>query len=62
MQKICVSIDEACELTGLSRNSVYRRINEGSLTAKKATGRTLIMMDDLKAYLENLPPVELEAA
>jgi len=62
MQKLAVSIKEAVQLTGLSNTTIYRRIEEGKLIARKSQGRTLIMMDDLKAYLESLPAVELEAA
>ena len=49
------SIDGACESSGLGRTFLYEAIGSGKLIAKKAGRRTIILPEDLKAYLENLP-------
>ena len=55
MNKISVTIREACELSGLGRSSIYKLFNEGKLTPRKSGKRTLILVRELEAYLKNLP-------
>lgn len=55
MQKISVTIPEAVEMSGLSRSGLYNLFKAGAIKPKKAGKRTLIMVDDLRRYLENLP-------
>ena len=47
---------EACRLTGIGRTKLYDEIREGRLKARKLGSRTLILADDLAAWLQNLPP------
>jgi excisionase family DNA binding protein len=49
------SINEACALTGLGRDAVYAAIRSGLLVARKFGGRTIILDDDLRQFLVELP-------
>lgn len=55
MNKISVTVAEAAEISGISRSGLYNLFKAGEIKPKKAGKRTLIMVDDLKRYLENLP-------
>jgi excisionase family DNA binding protein len=50
-----LSIAEACVFAGLGRTKIYEAIADGSLIARKCGKRTLILRDDLRSYLTNLP-------
>ena len=52
---LAFTITEVCSLTKLSRSFVYQLIASGALPAKKCGARTLILFDDLIAFLRNLP-------
>ena len=52
---LAVSIGDACSLVGFSRAKMYREINSRRLPVRKAGYRTLILMSDLKAYIDALP-------
>jgi excisionase family DNA binding protein len=45
---MCCTIQRAAELTGLSADTVRRRIRDGSLRARKVVGRVLIDFGDLE--------------
>lgn len=47
---------EAAEFIGLSRSNVYRLMQEGTLKARKFGSRTIILREDLTAFLSGLPP------
>jgi excisionase family DNA binding protein len=53
--KLCYSIAEVTQMTGLSDDHISRLIAHQALPARKAGRRTLIMHDDLSAYLAGLP-------
>lgn len=55
MTKISVSIPEAVQMTGIGRSSIYKLFDEGKLTPRKSGKRTLILVKDLKRYVESLP-------
>ena len=48
-------IPEVCELTGLGRTSVYAAIKSGALIARRYGRCTIVLADDLAAFLHNLP-------
>jgi len=52
--KLTVTIPQACEMTGLGRSTMYRLFDEGKIHKKKAGKRTLILVSDLKAYIDSL--------
>ena len=60
--KLAYTISEACEATGLSRDTLYRRHRDGQITMRKVVGRTLILAADLQALLEAAPAVPRQAA
>lgn len=52
---LAISISEACKWSGLGRTSIYQAISRGDLRVKKAGRRTLISLDDLRAWFSSLP-------
>ena len=62
MDKIAVRIEEAVEMTGIGRASIYRAFKSGALTGRKAGSRTLILVDELRRYMESLPQTDLMTA
>jgi len=57
-QPIALKISEACAAARIGRTSLYEAIKRGELRALKRGKSTLILQDDLRRYLENLPKVE----
>jgi excisionase family DNA binding protein len=51
-----LSVAEVCNATNLGRTKIYEAIAEGRLKARKYGKRTLVLMDDLRAFLSALPP------
>jgi len=56
--KISYSIPEFCEASGLCRSNVYEAIRGGRLTARKHGRRTIIAVDEAKAFIAALPQVQ----
>ncbi len=52
---LAYSIPEVCEETGLGRSTIYEEIREGRLRARKCGRRTIVLPDDLTAWLNSLP-------
>ena len=50
-----LSIAEVSGVSGLGRTKIYEAIATGSLKARKCGKRTLILPDDLREFLTNLP-------
>ncbi|MBZ9894243.1 helix-turn-helix domain-containing protein [Mesorhizobium sp. BR1-1-6] len=53
--KLGYSPEEAAAVMGSGRTNIFRAIKNGSLKARKFGRRTVILRDDLKAFLETLP-------
>jgi excisionase family DNA binding protein len=53
--KFAYSIVDSADLVSISRSQLYVEIQEGRLAATKVGGRTLILHEDLIAWLRNLP-------
>jgi excisionase family DNA binding protein len=51
------SVAEALVRLSLSRDTFYRLIREGKLSARKVGRKTLILDSDLRAFLEGLPTI-----
>ena len=51
--KLAYSIPEACHATSISRSTLYNRVADGHLKARRIGGRTLIMTEDLHAFLNS---------
>jgi len=54
---LAYSVTEACEAARIGRTSLYEAIRTGELRAVKRAKRTLILADDLRRWLQSLPPV-----
>jgi excisionase family DNA binding protein len=53
--KLSYRTDEAAAATGLSERTIKRRIADSSIQARKDGRATIIMADDLKAFLASRP-------
>ena len=51
--KLAYSIKEIRALTGLSNATIYAQIKDGRLRAAKSGGRTLILAQDLQAWIDS---------
>ena len=47
-QKLCLRIDDACDMLGIGRSSIYQLISAKKLRAIKIAGRTLIPLTELE--------------
>jgi len=52
--KQALSIEEVRDITGFGRTKLYQAINAGALKARKFGKRTIILKDDLEAFLMGL--------
>jgi hypothetical protein len=57
-ERLAVDADEVQGLGGPGRTVVFEEIKAGRLKARKCGRRTLILVDDLREYLEALPLVK----
>ena len=53
--KLAFHINDVVAAGGGSRSEVYEALKRGDLKAKKRGRRTIILRDDLAAYLASLP-------
>jgi hypothetical protein len=60
--KLGFSIKETARASGLSRSLLYLAIAEGKLPARKCRGRTVILREDLRRFLANLPTLKVTPA
>jgi excisionase family DNA binding protein len=49
-------ITDVCETTGLGRTTIYAALRDGHLRARKFGRTTVVLADDLDAFLKALPP------
>ena len=57
MQKLALTTDEACEVAGIGKTTLYSLFKAGELTKRKLGGRTVVLVDELRAYIAALPAV-----
>lgn len=55
MYKVCYTIAEIIEATGCKRTNLYEAIKAGELKIRKRGRKTLILAEDLEAWLKSLP-------
>jgi excisionase family DNA binding protein len=58
MNPIAYSIAEACAAARAGRTALYEAIRSGQLRAVKRNRKTLILVDDLRRWLESHPAIE----
>jgi excisionase family DNA binding protein len=57
---LAYTIAEACEVSGVGRTTIYKAIKTGKLIARKSGRRTIILADDLAAWLRSLPKLNTD--
>jgi excisionase family DNA binding protein len=55
--KLAFTVEEAARALGTGRTKVFEAIADGRLRAVKFGRRTLVLVEDAKAFLASLPPV-----
>jgi excisionase family DNA binding protein len=55
--RLAYNIAEACALAGIRKTTLYKKIRCGELRAIKIGGRTAILADDLRRWLNERPPI-----
>jgi hypothetical protein len=53
--KLGFSIEEAVGFSGIGRTRIFAAINAGQLVARKFGRRTVILREDMEAFLRALP-------
>jgi excisionase family DNA binding protein len=56
--ELAISIVEAAKRSGVGRSSIYEAIGRGEIPLRKSGRRSLIRVDDLKAWIDSWPIVE----
>lgn len=51
LPKITYSVREACNVSGLSKTTIFLHIKEGRIKPRRVGGRTLIPADALREFL-----------
>ena len=63
VEKICYSVDEAAELLGVCRATLYNRIRAGDGPMRQYIGRRLVFSrESLEQYVRSLPSSAPKAA
>lgn len=58
MEKIAYKISELTDVSPFGKTKTYEAINSGALKAHKLGASTIVMHDDLEAWLRSLPEYE----
>ena len=53
--RLAYRVDEAARSLGLSEQTLYRKIQDGKIPARKWDGRILVLREDLEQALQALP-------
>ena len=62
LDPLAVTVADACNVASSSRSEIYAAILRGELGARKRGRKTLILISDLRAWVEALPEFKNTAA
>ena len=57
---LAYSVRDACLVACTGRTSIYEAIRAGELRAVKRGARTLILEEDLRRWVQSLPPITVK--
>ncbi len=59
LEPLAVGVADAARLVGVGRSTLYEFIANGRLRSVKVNERRIVMLDDLRAWLERLAEEQL---